>query len=163
MTEAQTWIYMLQKTREQTLGYLTKLSEENLHQPFQLEGCRINSIFWISAHLAVSANFLLLHTTGAERVKLPWARAYGLGGNGLPENEAPPIAEVLEALNEIQKRAESFIGPMTDTDFAKPTVTGTNFGGEDSLRSIISHHIRHENAHAGQLGLICKALGKPTI
>jgi len=163
MTEAQTWVFMLQKTREQTLGYLDKLSGENLHRSYHLEGSTMNSVFWIAAHLAVSANFLLLHATGAERLKLPWARAYGLGGNGLPESEAPPISEVMEALNEIQIKAEKFLSPLTELDLSQPTATGTNFGGEDSIRAIIAHHIRHENAHAGQLGLICKALGKPTI
>jgi len=163
MTEAQIWIFMLQKTRAQTLGYLNKLEGENPHARYQLNGCTINSILWLTAHLAVSANFLLLHSTGAERMKLSWARAYGLGGFGLPEHEAPSIPETMQALAEIQQKAEQFISLLSETDFSGPTKTGMNFGGEDTLRSIIAHHIRHENAHAGQLGLICKALGKQTI
>ena len=163
MTESQTWILMLQKTREQTLGYLSKLKEEKLHQTFNLQGSSMNSILWIAAHLAVSANFLLLHSTGAERLKLAWSRAYGIGGKGLTENEAPSFAEILEALNEIQNRAQMHISTLTDSDFCKPSSSGLDFGGEDSIRAIIAHHIRHENAHAGQLALICKALGKPTI
>lgn len=154
---------MLQKTREQTLGYLQKLEKDNPHQSFHLAGCPINSILWIAAHLAVSANFLLLHSTGAERLKLTWSRAYGLGGQGLPIEEAPTMKDIFDALHEIQSRAEIHIAALSDSDLSKPTTTGVNFGGEDSLRGIIAHHIRHENSHSGQLGLICKALGKPTI
>lgn len=163
MTEAQTWIFMLKKTREQSLFLLNKLSDCDLDTNFHIDDKKVNSIRWVAAHMAVSANFLLLHTTGGDRIKLPWARAYGLGGQGLPKDEAPQLDEILAALDEIQNRAEVHFQSFTELDFDAPTATGTNFGGEDSIRSIVAHHIRHENSHAGQLGLICKALGKPTI
>ncbi len=163
MTEAQIWIYMLKKTREQTLSLLNKLSDCDLDADYLIDGKKVNTIRWIAAHLAVSANFLLLHTTGGDRLKLPWARAYGLGGQGLPKEEAPNLNEILAALSEIQDRAETHLQSLTEAEFDAPTTTGTNFGGEDSVRAIVAHHIRHENSHAGQLGLICKALGKPTI
>jgi uncharacterized damage-inducible protein DinB len=86
-----------------------------------------------------------------------------LGGQGLPKEEAPNLNEIIAALAEIQDRAETHLQSFTETEFDAPTTTGTNFGGEDSVRAIVAHHIRHENSHAGQLGLICKALGKPTI
>ncbi len=163
MSEQEVLNLLLKQTREQSLNYFHKIPTENLHGRLHLEGKALNSPFWILAHLAVSSNFLLLHATGGDRLKLPWARQFGLGSTVPAPEDCPPLQEVLDALAEIQTRALAHIAAMSSEELSLPTTTGTAFGGVDTRRHIIGHCIRHEASHAGHLAWLAKAWGAALI
>lgn len=163
--EAQVLADMFALTRASSMAAIEQLRESDcdLHQVFEVAGKPMNSAFWILAHLAVSENFLMLHATGGERVRIPWARNFGLGSTPLLPDACPPLEEVLEIMQTVHERSQAHVRQLTAEQLGAPTVTGTDFGGKDEIRSVIMHAIRHEGMHAGHLGWICKWQGLKTI
>lgn len=162
-TETETLIETLEMSRNLTQYYLNKLKGQDVYKVFEIDDKQLNSILWLVAHLTVSESWLLLVCTGGEKIKIPWARQFGLGSEIPKKEEYPPIDEIFRLFNEVHQIAIKHISKLTDDDLNKPTTNGTNFGGEDSIRSIIKHAIRHECSHAGQLGWLCKLFGVKTI
>ena len=162
-TETQTLVETLELTRDLTKYYLKNLEGKDIHKVFEIEGIQLNSIIWLIAHITVSENWLLLVCTGAEHVKIPWARQFGLGSEIPKKEDCPPFDEVLTYFNQVHKEAIAHVSRLTDEDLEKPTANGIDFGGEDSIRAIIKHAIRHEGTHAGHLGWLCKLFGVKTI
>ncbi len=162
-TETQTLVETLNLTRDLSNFYIKQLEGKDIYKVFELEGIKLNSIIWLIAHLAVSENWLLLVCTGGDRVKIPWARQFGMGSEIPKQEDCPPFEEVLDYFNKVHTECVNYISQLTDEDLAKPTTNGVKFGGEDSVRAIIKHAIRHEGAHAGQLGWLCKLHGVKNI
>jgi len=158
-TETEVLVEMLESSRELTNSYLKKLENEDVYKVFTVEGKQLNSVLWLMAHVAVSENWLLLVSTGGERVKIPWARQFGLGSEIPNKEDYPSVTEIREVFDLVHQTAMTHICQLSDKDLSKPTATGTTFGGEDSIRSIIKHAIRHESIHAGHLGWLCKLFG----
>ena len=85
-------------------------------------------------------------------------------GSEIPKKEdCPPFEEVLSYFKEVHEKAITHISQLTDNDLAKPTTNGIDFGGEDSIRAIIKHSIRHEGVHTGHLSWLCKLFGLKTL
>ncbi|MCO6498957.1 MAG: DinB family protein [Vicingus serpentipes] len=162
-TATETLVETLELSRDLTQYFIKKLEGKDLYKVFEIEGKELNSILWIVAHLAISENWLLLVCTGGEKVKIPWARQFGLGSTIPKKEEYPPAEEIFETFNKVHQAAIKHIAQLTDEDLLQPTTNGTTFGGEDSIGSIIKHNIRHEASHAGQLGWLCKLNGVKTI
>ncbi len=162
-TETEVLVEMLEMSRDLTKFYLKKLEGQDVHKVFEVEGKKFNSILWLIAHITVSENWLLLVCTGGERVKIPWARQFGLGSEIPRKEDCPPFEEVLEMFKKVHETAISYVKTLSEEDLAKPTTNGINFGGEDSVRAIIKHAIRHESTHTGHLGWLCKLFSVKTI
>ncbi len=163
-TEAVVLAEMLDATRRLTMFYFDKLRETDLYKQFNGEGgVRFNSVYWLMGHIAVTENFLVLHSTGGERVRLPWARQFGMGSVVVERGEGPPVEEILQALSEVHRHSLAHLATFPDTRLDEPTVNGFSFLGEDTLRSVIQHAIRHEASHAGHLGWLCKLNGIRTL
>jgi hypothetical protein len=163
MTHGELLALTLDKTRESTLGSFKLLKNEHIHRRLNADGVLINSPFWTMAHLAVSENFLCLHAIGGPRLKLAWARNFGLGSVPLPPDACPPLNEIIESAEAVHKQACDFIRSLSDEQLAAPTTTGTTFGGEDRIDLLIIHAIRHEGIHSGHLGLMVRSWIGPTI
>ena len=162
-TETQTLVETLELSRDLTRYYLSNLKEQDVYKVFEIEGKQLNSIIWLVAHITVSENWLLLVCTGGEHVKIPWARQFGLGSEVPKKEDCPPFEEILSYFKQVHKKSIAYISQLTDDDLNQPTTNGIDFGGEDSVRAIIKHAIRHECAHAGHLGWLCKLFGVKTI
>jgi uncharacterized damage-inducible protein DinB len=162
-TETQTLVETLELSRDLTRFYLSNLREQDVYKIFESEGKQLNSIIWLIAHITVSENWLLLVCTGGEKVNIPWARQFGLGSEIPQKEDCPPFEEILSYFKEVHEKAITYISSLSDEDLNKPTTNGIDFGGEDSARAIIKHAIRHESAHAGHLGWLCKLFGVKTI
>ena len=162
-TETKTLIEMLELSRNLTNYYLSKLEDQDPYKVFEVEGKKLNSILWLMAHITVSENWLLLVCTGGEKVNIPWARQFGLGSEIPKKEDYPPIQEIKEMYKKVHEQAISYVSKLTNEDLAKPTTNGIDFGGEDSVRAIIKHAVRHECSHAGHLGWLCKLFGVKTI
>lgn len=156
--KAETLAETLNDARLLTLFYFKQLSHVDLFKRFKVEDSDVylNSIHWIMAHLAVSENFLCLHSIGGEKLAISWARQYGMGSTGEPEGQVPDISEILELLNLVHNRALAYIRSMTDEQLNSPTINGVQFGTEDTRAALIRHAIRHESLHAGHLSWLCK-------
>lgn len=161
--EVQTLIETIEFTRDLTKYYLHKLKGIDNHKVFEVEGKRLNSVLWIIAHMAVSENFLLLICTGGERVKIPWARQFGLGSEIPKKKDCPPMEEVLLTLNEVHQQAIKHLNTLSDEQLSTPTTKELSFIGDNTIKNVIKHHIRHEGSHNGQLGWLCKLFDIKTI
>ena len=162
-TETQTLVEILESTRNLTKYYLSKLKGKDEHKVFEVEGKQLNNILWIIAHITVSENWLLLVCTGGEKVKIPWARQFGMGSS-IPQKElSPPFKEILQSFKEVHETAVHHISQLKEEELDNVTTNGTALGGEDSIRSIIKHAVRHEGIHAGQLSWLCKLHEVETI
>lgn len=162
-TETEVLIEMLEMNRDLTKFYLKKLEGQDLYKVFEVEGKELNSILWLIAHITVSENWLLLVCTGGDRVKIPWARQFGLGSEIPKKEDYPSTEDIMAQFDNVHNTAINYIKTLTEEDLAKPTTNGVNFGGEDSIRAIIKHAARHEATHAGHLGWLCKLFGVKTI
>jgi DinB family protein len=163
MNESKILSNIMDKSRQMSLYYLDKLKETDLQKSFVVDGKTLNSTFWIMAHLAVTENWLLLRSTGAEHVKIPWARQYGQGSNAVVKGETPPLDEVRAIFTEVHTKALQHVDSLSDELLDSKNTTGFNLFGMHSIRDVIIHAIRHENSHAGHLGWICKLHGIKTI
>ena len=163
ISEAAVLANVMDKTRELTWMYLNLLKDTDMHKVYEVDGKKLNSAFWIMAHLSVTENFLLLRSTGGENVKIPWARQFGLGSVQVPEPECPPLADVKEVFSSVHAKAISHIASLEDSFLDSDNLINFEFDGEKSVRAMIVHAIRHEAAHAGHLGWLCKLNGIKTI
>jgi hypothetical protein len=163
VTESHILAEIVDKTRFQTSAYIDKLRDTDLHKVFTAEGQPLNSAFWIIAHLAVTQNGLLLRCTGGDSMRIPWAKQFNIGSQVASAADSPPIAEVLDVLNEVHRRSLSHIRTLDTVQLDSPNPTGYEIMGETTIRGMIVHSIRHEGSHAGHLGWICKLNGIKTM
>lgn len=160
-TEAQVLSHMMDRTREWTRYYLGGLKDLDPHRRFVCEGKGLNTVFWLVAHLATSENGLLLASTGGPFEKFWWAKHFTLAAAGLPPEECPPYGEVWETFNAVHKKAVTHIASMSEEALNGPNPTKLAIG--TTLRDVITHAIRHEGAHSGQLAWLCKLYGVKMI
>jgi hypothetical protein len=161
-TEAQVLAHTMDRTRQYTLLYFSKLKDQDLHRRFECDGTGLNTAYWLMAHLATTENGLLLAATGGPFQKFSWAKHFTLGSKGLPEAECPPIEEVLSMFHAVHAKAMTHIASLDTAALDAPNLTGLPALG-DSVRDLITHAIRHEGAHAGQLAWLCKLYGIRTM
>jgi hypothetical protein len=162
--ECQTLSSIIDDTRKLTLSLLSQLEDSNgFYNDFKLDDKHLNSAFWIMAHLSVTQNFLLLRSTGGETVKIPYARQFGMGAVPPSREECPPLEEVRGIFNLVQEKSVKHIQNLDPSQLNQINTTGFVFLGEDSIRSVIVHAIRHENMHSGHLSWLCKLNGLKTI
>lgn len=162
-SEAQIIAELLDNARDLTNYYLEKLKDKDKHKVFEANGKKLNNVIWLIAHITVSENWLVFVCTGHEHVKIPWARQFGLGSTIPSKSESPPFNEVLDYYNKVHLKAIDYINSLTSEDLNKPTINGVKFGGEDSVRAILKHAIRHETTHTGHLSWLCKLFDEKTI
>ncbi len=162
-SESEVLVEMLEMSRQLTHFYLKKLEGQDIYKVFEVEGKQLNSILWLIAHITVSENWLLLVCTGGEKVNIPWARQFGLGSSVPAKKDYPTAEEIMSMFNKVHQTAMNYVSSLSEEDLAKPTTNGVTLGGEDSVRSIIKHAVRHEGTHAGHLGWLCKLFEVKTI
>ena len=162
--ECQTLSSIIDDTRKLTLSFLSQLEDSNgFYNDFKLDDKHLNSAFWIMAHLSVTQNFLLLRSTGGETIKIPYARQFGMGAVPPSREECPPLEEVRGIFNLVHEKSVKHIQNLEPSQLNQINTTGFVFLGEDSIRSVIVHAIRHENMHSGHLSWLCKLNGLKTI
>ncbi|MCC6840224.1 MAG: DinB family protein [Flavobacteriales bacterium] len=156
-TEAQVLSHLMDRTREWTRYYLSPLNGQDPHRRFVCEGKAFNTVFWQVAHLATSENGLLLAATQGPFEKFWWAKHFTVGAHGLPPEQCPPYEEVWETFNTVHRKAIAHVATLNEAALNAPNPTKLPIGG--TVRDVISHAIRHEGGHSGQLGWLCKLYG----
>ena len=161
-TETQVLAHTMDRTRQHTRYYLDKLLDQDLHHRFVCEGRELNTAFWLLAHITATQNGLLLMATGGPFEKFSWAKYFGKGGPGLPPEQCPPLAEVLDTFDRIHGKAIAHVRSLPDAALEAPNTTGIAMIGT-TLRDVIIHAIRHEALHTGHLSWLCKLYGITTV
>jgi hypothetical protein len=164
-SEAKVLAETMHDVRRLTIFYFKQLENVDVFQRFPIgdSGAYFNSAYWIMAHLAVTENFLLLHSIGGERLPIPWARLFGIGSSGDNPENGPGLDEILKVQKEVHKTAIDFISSLSDGDLMLPSVNGFAFGSEDTRAAVIRHAIRHEGVHTGHLSWLCRLHGIKVI
>ncbi len=162
-TESAILANVMDKTRALTNMYFSLLKDADLYKEFEVDGKKLNTAFWLMAHLPVTQNFLLLRSTGGDFVKIPWARQFGLGSAPSAIEDCPPLHEVKDVFKQVHEKSIAHIAQLDDAILDQDGSTGFEFAGEKTIRSLVIHAIRHEGTHAGHLGWLCKLHGIKTI
>ncbi|MCB0774390.1 MAG: DinB family protein [Flavobacteriales bacterium] len=156
--EAHVLRHMMERTREWTLFHLNALKGQDPHRRFEVAGKPFNTVFWTVAHLAVTENGLLLAATGGPFEKFSWAKHFTLGAGGLPPEECPPFTEVQDTFHRVHQKAMDHLATLDAAALEAPNQTKLTAIGSN-VRDLVTHAIRHEAGHAGQLAWLCKMYG----
>ena len=162
-SEARVLADCYQDVRKLTKFYLSKAATIDEHERIVANGVRLNSLYWLTGHLAWAENALLLKAIGGEPLDIPWLDRFELGADFEYDSSLPPHDELVKTMDTIHDRAMRTILSMTPEQLEEPQLDTGLFGPEAQKRTIIRHAIRHEPCHAGQIGWLCKMHGIETI
>ena len=151
------------KTREISMLYLNKLSEADPEKVVELNGIKLNSIYWLAAHLTWAEHRLVLEASGGTSLTIPWLNHYGIGSDGTLHAEHIEFKIVLEQMQIVHIEAMKRLTEITDEVLAQPAAIKLRSDGTSLLKSVIQHAIRHEGTHAGHLGWLAKLNGVKTF
>ena len=163
MTAAQLLTDTFNETRNITRFYLSKLKEKDPLQVFTVNGFRLNSAYWLTAHLAWAEHFLLLQGTGSTVALPEFLKDYGISSNGEVPADAPDYKTILHTLNSQHEIALQHLLSLSDEALQQPNPLGITFGTSNTVKMVIQHAIRHEGTHAGHIGWLCKLHGVATL
>jgi hypothetical protein len=148
--------------------YLMRAKDVDPHRVYMLDGKAVNSLYWLTGHLAWSQHHLLIEAMGGEPVGIGWLERFEIGSqpekDGRPAGpELPTFEEVRVGLDTVHERAMLTVRALTSEALGEPNAVGITFRAGDAKRVIIRHAIRHEPCHIGQIGWLIKAAGGETI
>ena len=150
-------------SRGMTMFYFKSVKEVDPYLQPEINGKKMNSIYWIAAHLAWAQNFLLLEGTGGSPLGDQWLQDFKLGSDGVVSASAPDFKTILNTMKDIHHKSMEHLRSLSDDDLDRMNPLNIGFGKPPTIQVIIQHHLRHEATHAGQLGWIAKAYAKPAI
>lgn len=161
-TESQILADVYEKVRSLTKMYIKPFLENdkiNIYECPVFNGVKFNSAYWLIAHLTWTEHSLILQGVAGNDLHIDWLEEYGFGTNPDEVKTKPPIAEIIKLLDEIHLKATDIIRNLTDKQLEEDNYFGFSIGGSKSKRNIVTHAIRHEPMHAGQLSWILKCNG----
>jgi len=163
-TEANILADTFESVRILTRWYLSKMKEVDMHKRFEADGKKLNSAYWVVAHLIWTEHFLLLQVLGGKTLDIPWLEQFRLGAKAQePMQDSPDIKQLLDKWKEVHAAAMAHVRSLPDELLDKDNPMGIGFGGNNSFRMIIHHAIRHEAMHTGHLSWLCKLYGLETV
>lgn len=138
------------------LFYFKYLQNTDLHKRWEINGVKLNSAGWILSHLIWTENYLLLHSCFGEPVDLPNFKEYDMGKDAGDITRFPSLDEIKSAGKEVHAKAMNHIRSFSGDDLNRVSTFGRfQFAkGENTVRVVIQHAIRHEGYHVGQLGTL---------
>lgn len=158
-TKTQALIQTYQMARNLSNYYISKLEGLDLHKIYEINGVKMNSAYWIIAHLVWTEHFLIIEGIGGESLGIEWLNDFGFGSVPGEIKETPAIEEVKKRLDEVHTKAMEILGNMTDELMESENNIEANFGGSKDKFHVLMHAIRHEPMHIGQLSWILKVNG----
>ena len=165
MTAAKLLAEQIERTREWTLMIIDDLDGDDwFYQP----GPGLHHALWISGHLA-GAQDTLVFARCLDRPRLDEAFKvhFGIGGpvKSAAEHDWPSPRQVRAVMDEMQSATVQAVAAMPGTVLDEPAwgAAGAKHPHYDNKRQAISHLVRHEAFHAGQLALLRRLMGKPFL
>ncbi len=164
-TRTQALIKTYEMARNLSKFYISKLDGLDIHKIYEINGVKLNSAFWIQAHLVWTEHFLIIEGIGGESLGIEWLNDFAYGTEPLqgckPDKvENPPsVDEVKNKMEEVHIRAIEILNGMTDELMQAENNIEANFGGFSNKECVLMHAIRHEPMHVGQISWILKVNG----
>lgn len=157
--KTQTLIQTYQMARNLSNYYISKMDGINIHKIYEVNGVKMNSAYWILAHLVWTEHFLIIEGIGGESMGIEWLNDYGFGSVPDEIKNQPSIEEVRKRFEEVHSKAMEILDSMTDELMEAENNIEANFGGSKDKFHVLMHAIRHEPMHIGQLSWILKVNG----
>ena len=139
--------------------YISKLEGLDIHQVYEVNGVKLNSAYWMLAHLVWTEHFLIVEGIGGECMDIEWLNDFGFGSIPDEIKNPPSIEEVNKRFEEVHAKAIEILENMTDELMESENNIEANFGGSKDKFHVLMHAIRHEPMHIGQLSWILKVNG----
>ncbi len=158
-TKTKTLIQTYQMARNLSSYYISKLEGLDLHKVYEVNGVKMNSAYWLIAHLVWTEHFLIIEGIGGESLGIEWLNDFGFGSAPDEIKNSPSIEEVKTKFDQVHTKAIEILENMTDEQMESENNIEANFGGSKDKFHVLMHAIRHEPMHIGQLSWILKANG----
>ncbi len=129
---------------------------------FEINGVKLNNLYWLTAHLAYVEDVLLGKAIGLKGLENKWLKKFSKNSNQDAEGEVSYV-ELREIAQEIHLNCMNNLDKISDEDLNKDNILGIKFEGEQSIKTVLKHHIRHQNHHTGHLSNLCKLNGIKTF
>lgn len=155
----QTLLKNYEMVRNLTKFYLSKMQGLDFRRQYEIDGVKLNTAYWLIAHLVWTEHFLIIEGIGGESMGIEWLNDYAIGTSAGDINNEPAVEEVLAKLDEVHTRAIEILNGMTDEQLDSENNIEANFGGRKTKETVFMHAIRHEPMHIGQISWILKANG----
>lgn len=158
-SESEILADVYEKVRGLSKMFISGLKDVDINKRLEIDNIKFNSAYWIVAHLVWTEHFLLVQGVGGENMKIEWLDEYAYGTDPDSVKTKPPYEEILKRLDEVHAKAVEIIKGLSDEQLDEDNLIGANFGGSKAKRNVITHAIRHEPMHIGQISWILKSNG----
>ncbi len=158
-TKTKALIKTYQMTRNLSNYYFSKLEGLDIKKQYEINGVKMNSAYWILAHLVWTEHFLIVEGIGGESMGIEWLNDFEFGSEPDKSENPPAIEEVKQQREDVHSKAIEILNNMTDEQMEAENNIGVEFGGSKSKMTVLMHAIRHEPMHIGQISWILKANG----
>ncbi|MBK8550647.1 MAG: DinB family protein [Ignavibacteria bacterium] len=148
-----------EKVRGLSKMFISGLKDVDIDKRMEIDNVKFNSARWILAHLVWTEHFLIIEGVGGENMNIDWINEYGFGSDPGKIKSKPSREEIMKKLDEIHDKAVQIIRGLSDEQLEEDNNINANFGGSKSKRNVITHAIRHEPMHIGQISWILKSNG----
>ena len=166
-TELATLRNLVDATRQMAHYNLKKLegkTEAELRTRFEVNGKKLNSVYWQYAHMAWGQNSLVLRSTGGPNPELPWLKFFAIGKPAEEgETNGPSWEEVVAGFKKVHQLTMEHLSQLDPAQLDAPNKIDWEVLGGKTMRNTIMHHIRHENGHIGQLFWLVNLHGGKTM
>jgi hypothetical protein len=158
-TEGQILAEAFESVRNLTKFYFSRLEDKFLHTRYEINGVKLNSAYWITAHLVWTEHFLIVQGVGNKDMDIPWLDEFGFGSNPDEVNQEHNIDMILDKMDEVHIESMKILKSLPDDEIEKPNYIDATFGQKNTKGAVIRHCIRHEPMHVGQISWILKISG----
>lgn len=148
-----------EKVRGLSKMFISGLKDVDIDKRMEIDNVKFNSARWILAHLVWTEHFLLIEGVGGGNMNIDWLNEYGFGSDPDKIKTQPSREEIMKKLDEVHDKAVRIIRGLSDEQLEEDNNINANFGGSKSKRNVITHAIRHEPMHIGQISWILKSNG----
>lgn len=165
-TELETLRNMVDATRQLAHFGLKKLAgkEADFQKRFDVNGKKLNSVYWMIGHMAWAENSLVLRSTGGPNPEIPWLKHFGIGKPADEgENCGVPYSEIYAGFKKVHELTMDHLGQLDPQSLDAENKINWEVLGGKTMRNTIMHHIRHENNHIGQLLWLVNMHGEKTL
>lgn len=162
--EIETLRDLVDATRALAHSALKKVIDQDLKKRFEVDGKKLNSVYWLVAHMAWAQSILILRSTGGPNPELKWIKFFAIGKPAEEgETNGPSWEEVYEGFKKVHQLSMDHLATLSLDDLDSPNKIDWEILGGKTMRNTIMHHIRHENSHIGQLFWLVNFYGIKTI
>jgi len=158
-TKGQIFAETFESVRNITKLYLSNVEDNYLHTRYEINGAKLNSAYWINAHLVWAEHHLIVQGVGNKTMDIPWLEQFGVGTNAEKANQELDIKMIREQMEEVHIEAMNILKSLPDEELEKPNHINASFDEEKTKNAVIKHFIRHEPMHAGHISWILKISG----